>query len=178
MNSLSMEHFQDSEAHHVTDVRLKETNLETMFLWIRGKWNPNLKLLFLNLCPVLFHLQWSVTLPHLLSPLLFSSSPWHPLCQSFLRCVAFLFCQNILWVWHACRNQRMHATCCTSLRRRTGFFLFFFPRRALEAFEDHQSCQLQTQINYNLEDDPIRLTSTVCFCSSIYVCAHLLSSTV
>lgn len=57
-------------------------------------------------------------------------------------------------------------------------FLFFFPRRALEAFEDHQSCQLQTQINYNLEDDPIRLTSTVCFCSSIYVCAHLLSSTV
>lgn len=79
----------------------------------------------------------------------------------------FLFSQNILRVWHVCSNQRVHATCCTSLLRRTGFFSS--PHRALEAGEDHQRCQLQTQINYYLEDDPVRLTSVPLF---LFVCIY------
>lgn len=55
-------------------------------------------------------------------------------------------------------------------------FLFFSSSRcALEVCEDHQGCQLQTEINYNLEDDPIRLH--VSFFSP-RVCVHLLSSAI
>lgn len=75
---------------------------------------------------------------HLLFPLLFSSFLSHPSCQSYLRRVAFCFAKTsfgfgmhaILWVWHTYRTQRMHATCCTSLHRRTGFF--FLPLAVLE----------------------------------------------
>lgn len=85
----------------------------------------------------------------------------------------FLFCQNILWGWHAGQNQRMHATCKKSVRDRQGCS-FLSPRHALEAREDHQRCQLQIQINYNLEDDAVHLTSTARFCTSANVSLNFL----
>lgn len=77
----------------------------------------------------------------------------------------FLFCQNILWGWHASQNQRMHATCKKSVRDRQGCS-FLSPCHTLEAREDHQRCQRQIQMNYNLEDDAIYLTATARFYTS------------
>lgn len=81
-NSLSREHFQDSEGQRVAEVRLKETKPDAIFLWIRRKWNPNLKLLCLNLYPVPCYLQWSAILTHFLFCCL---PPLDILCVSHIR---------------------------------------------------------------------------------------------
>ena len=97
----------------------------------------------------------TVTLAHLLSPLLFFHLPLTSSVSVITETCGFLFCQNILWVWHGWGNQRMHATCCMTWRRQPDSFFFFFSFfPSLRLRGDHQRRQLETQINYNREDDP------------------------
>lgn len=96
---------------------------------------------------VLFCVIYSRQLTNLLSPLLLSSHPWHPLCQSNLRRVAFCFAITSFGFGVRAKPKG----CMQHVKQG---FSFLSPRRALEGCEDHQRCQLQIQINYNLEDDP------------------------
>lgn len=101
-------------------------------------------------------LQWPVTLTHLFFPLLFSCS-LDSSCVSHIWDVwLFVLPKHPLGL--ACVPKPKGARNMLYKSVRTDRIFFFCFRR-----EDHQRCQLQTHINYNLEDDPVRLTSVPLF---------------
>lgn len=96
---------------------------------------------------------------------------WHHSCHSYSRCVAFFVLPKHPSDF-ACIAVKPRDACnmlYKVLWRRTGFF-FLFPFFC----EDHQGCQLQTQINYNLEDDPVPsdVSCNAAVQTLMFMCAH------